>query len=134
MIKKSILFVLFLIPTLLFAERTKVACVGNSVTYGYKIDDRAFTYPAQLQQLLGNTYRVENFGHSGATLLQKGHNPYRKLKVFEQALAFEPDIVVIHLGLNDTDPRNWPKFRDDFTRDYIDLIRSFQEKNPATKV
>lgn len=134
MIKKSILFVLFLIPTLLFAERTKVACVGNSVTYGYKIDDRAFTYPAQLQQLLSNTYRVENFGHSGATLLQKGHNPYRKLKVFEQALAFEPDIVVIHLGLNDTDPRNWPKFRDDFTRDYIDLIRSFQEKNPATKV
>ncbi|MBZ4651639.1 MAG: hypothetical protein JG761_439 [Proteiniphilum sp.] len=134
MFKKNILFVLFLIPALLFAERMKVACVGNSVTYGYKIDNRAFTYPAQLQQLLGDAYRVENFGHSGTTLLQKGHNPYRKLPVFEQALAFEPDIVVIHLGLNDTDPRNWPKFRDDFTRDYIDLIRSFQEKNPATKV
>lgn len=134
MIKKRILFVLLLIPALLTAEPVKVACVGNSVTFGYKIENRANTYPAQLQRLLGDFYRVENFGHSGATLLQKGHNPYRKMPAYEKALTFEPDIVVIHLGLNDTDPRNWPKFRDDFTKDYIELIRSFQEKNPAAKV
>lgn len=125
---------MLLVPVLLFAEPVKVACVGNSVTYGYKIENRAFTYPARLQQLLGEAYQVQNFGHSGATLLKKGHNPYWKLPAYEQALAFEPDIVVIHLGLNDTDPRNWPKFRDDFTKDYINLIRSFQRINPAAKV
>lgn len=104
------------------AQPVKVACVGNSVTYGYKLADRSsHAYPAQLQQLLGDDYRVENFGHSGATLLEKGHNPYRELPAFKNAVAFEPDIVVIHLGLNDTDPRNWPYYRDQFTTDYIDL-------------
>jgi len=130
-----VFLLLFLLTALLIAEPVKVACVGNSVTYGYKLEDRSSqAYPAQLQQLLGDAYRVENFGHSGATLLNKGHNPYRQLPAYEQALAFAPDIVVIHLGLNDTDPRNWPKFRDDFTKDYIDLIRSFQRINPAAKV
>jgi len=133
--RRYLLILLFyLFSLLLSAEPVKVACVGNSVTYGYQIEDRAYTYPAQLQQLLGDAYRVENFGHSGATLLNKGHNPYRKLPAYEKALAFEPDILVIHLGLNDTDPRNWPKFRDDFTRDYIDLIRSFQQLKPDAKV
>lgn len=117
------------------AQPVKVACVGNSVTYGYKLADRSsHAYPAQLQQLLGDNYRVENFGHSGATLLEKGHNPYRALPAFENAVAFEPEIVVIHLGLNDTDPSNWPKYRDQFTTDYIDLIRTFRQLKPDTKV
>ena len=117
------------------AQPVKVACVGNSVTYGYKLADRSsHAYPAQLQQLLGDNYRVENFGHSGATLLEKGHNPYRELPAFKNAIAFEPDIVVIHLGLNDTDPRNWPYYRDQFTTDYIDLIRTFRQLKPDTKV
>ena len=117
------------------AQPVKVACVGNSVTYGYKLADRSsHAYPAQLQQLLGDDYRVENFGHSGATLLEKGHNPYRELPALKNAIAFEPDIVVIHLGLNDTDPRNWPYYRDQFTTDYIDLIRTFRQLKPDTKV
>lgn len=126
--------VLLLFPVLLFAEPIKVACVGNSVTYGYGLSDRGMAYPAQLQKLLGDGFRVENFGHSGATLLKKGHNPYWKLQAFAQALAFEPDIVIIHLGLNDTDPRNWPKFRDQFTADYLELIRTFQKVKPGTRV
>lgn len=126
--------ILLLFPLLLSAEPVKVACVGNSVTYGYGLSDRGMAYPAQLQKLLGDGFRVENFGHSGATLLKKGHNPYWKVPAYEMALAFEPDIVVIHLGLNDTDPRNWPKFRDQFTADYLDLIRTFQMAKPGTKV
>lgn len=59
------------------AQRIKVACVGNSVTYGYGIENRETNcYPAQLQQMLGDAYEVENFGHSGATLLNKGYRPY----------------------------------------------------------
>jgi len=45
---------------------------------------------------------------------------------YKRALAFTPDIVVIDLGLNDTDPRNWPNYKDDFITDYLKLIHSFQ--------
>ena len=35
-------------------DPVKVACVGNSVTYGYLIENREVnSYPAQLQRLLG---------------------------------------------------------------------------------
>lgn len=45
-------------------------------------------------------------------MLNKGHRPYMKQEEFQKALAFAGDIVVIHLGINDTDPRNWPDYRD----------------------
>ena len=113
----------------------RVACVGNSITYGMLVEDRERNcYPAVLGRMLGAGYDVRNFGHSGATLLNKGHNPYTKTKEYAEAIAFRPDIVVIHLGINDTDPRNWPNFRDEFIPDYAALIESFREANPAAKV
>ncbi len=113
-------------------EKIKVACVGNSVTYGYGHKNPAETsYPTQLQQMLGEGYEVRNFGHSGATLLNKGHRPYTKLPEYKAALDFAPDIVIIHLGLNDTDPRNWPNYRDEFFGDYTAIIESFREASPG---
>ncbi|MBQ0024637.1 MAG: hypothetical protein KBT00_02795, partial [Bacteroidales bacterium] len=55
--------------TVSYAEpRVKVACIGDSVTYGYGLENRDNdSYPAQLQKLLGNGYDVRNFGHNGAT-------------------------------------------------------------------
>lgn len=116
-------------------KRLRVACVGNSVTYGYLLKERETkAYPAQLQQMLGSDYEVGNFGHSGATLLRKGHRPYHLLPEFRQALDFRADIVVIHLGLNDTDPRNWPNHADEFIGDYRALIDSFRVANPKAKI
>lgn len=112
----------------------KVACVGNSVTFGAGIENPREKYPAQLQEMLGEGYIVENFGRSGATLLKNGHRPYFNLPEFENAVAFQPDIVIIHLGLNDTDPRNWPKYRDQFVRDYTQLIDTFRAVNPDAVV
>lgn len=107
-------------------SKLKVACVGNSVTYGYGINNREINcYPSQLQQLLGSGYDVGNFGFSGATLLSKGHKPYINTQEYKLALEFHADIVIIDLGLNDTDPRNWPDYRDDFVGDYHKLIASF---------
>ena len=117
------------------AQRIKVACIGNSVTYGYGIENRETNcYPAQLQQMLGDAYEVENFGHSGATLLNKGYRPYTQQEAYQKALRFAGDYVIIHLGLNDTDPRAWPNYRDDFVRDYLSLIESFRKANPKCKV
>jgi len=113
----------------------KVACVGNSVTYGYGLQDREHdSYPVRLQQMLGEGYEVQNFGHSGATLLYKGHRPYIGLPEFHQALDFKPDWVVIHLGLNDTDPRNWPDWKEEFIPNYRALIDSFRLVNPEARI
>lgn len=116
-------------------QRVKVACVGNSITYGYTLPDRATqAYPVQLQHLLGEHYEVENFGKSGATLLNKGYRPYMQQEEFRKAVDFAGDIVVIHLGINDTDPRDWPNYRDFFVKDYLSLIDTFREANPAARI
>ncbi|MGE5521354.1 MAG: GDSL-type esterase/lipase family protein [Candidatus Dadabacteria bacterium] len=116
-------------------QPVKIACIGNSVTYGYGHKNPKLTsYPSQLQNLLGEKYLVNNFGHSGATLLRKGHNPYYKTKEFTDALVFHPAIVIIHLGLNDTDPRNWPNYHDEFAADYAWMIDTFRKVNPSVKI
>ncbi len=114
--------------------RIKVSCVGNSITYGMRLDDREReSYPAQLQALLGDRYEVGNFGKSGATLLRHGHRPYFNQEEFRQAMDFAGDIVVIHLGINDTDPRNWPHYQDEFVEDYLALVDSLRSVNPQAR-
>lgn len=113
----------------------KVACIGNSITFGTGVNPReTMNYPTQLNRMLGEGYEVGNFGHPGATLLKKGHNPYMKLPEFRAALDFKPDIAVIHLGINDTDPRNWPEYGDEFITDYLALIDSLKSVNPDVRV
>ena len=137
-----ILFVLPLAakPKAVPARPLRVACVGNSVTYGYGLRNRdRDAYPVRLQGFLDATYgvgrfEVGNFGRSGATLLNKGHRPYMKQPEFRQALDFHPDWVVIHLGLNDTDPRDWPDWKEDFIPDYRALIDSFRVVNPDARI
>ena len=132
------IFCLFLLLCLVGgaqAKTIKVACVGNSVTFGAGVENREVNcYPAQLQRLLGAGYQVENFGHSGATLLNNAYRPYTQQEAYKKALDFAGDYVVIHLGLNDTDPRAWPNYRDDFVKDYLSLIASFREANPSCRV
>lgn len=130
----SLLF--FLCSICSFSQSSlKVACIGNSVTYGLTHKNpQATSYPAQLQNLLGEKYVVKNFGVSGATLLKKGHKPYYKEAAFTGMLSFAPDIAIIHLGLNDTDPRNWPNYRDEFAPDYAWLIDTIRKTNPSVKI
>lgn len=136
--KKSFIIYLFLtLSVVLYAQqhRIKVACIGNSITYGYGLPDRATqSYPVQLQKMLGESYQVENFGKSGATLLNKGYRPYMQQDEYHRAIDFAGDIVVIHLGINDTDPRDWPDYRDFFVKDYIALIDSFRVANPEARI
>lgn len=131
-----ILFFLLLTASLSHADSpTKVACIGNSITYGIGTENpQVESYPAQLQQLLGCDYLVGNFGKPGATLLNHGHRPYMKQPEFQKAMEFAGDIAVIHLGINDTDPRNWPNYRDEFVRDYLALIDSCRKANPHCRI
>ena len=131
----SFIFALFALCLHAAQKPIKVACVGNSITFGYLLDNPSTdSYPSQLQKMLGNGYVVGNFGHSGATLLNHGHRPYTKQKEYTEALNYKADIVVIHLGVNDTDPRNWPFYRDEFVPDYISLVNSFKKANPKVHI
>lgn len=134
---KKVLFLSLLLASFCASakEKIRVACVGNSVTYGMGVENREQNaYPVVLQRLLGDQYDVRNFGHSGTTLLNRGHRPYTKVDEYRKALDFKADWVIIHLGLNDTDPRNWPNYSDDFIGDYRALINSFRAVNPKAKV
>ena len=91
--KKSFIIYLFLtLSVVLYAQqhRIKVACIGNSITYGYGLPDRATqSYPVQLQKMLGESYQVENFGKSGATLLNKGHRPYMQQDEYHRSPDYD---------------------------------------------
>ena len=122
-----LLIILLIQPMMLtHAQKVRIACVGNSITYGAYINNREkYCYPAQLQTYLGEGFEVRNFGLNGATLLLKGDLPYMKSPQYEQSLDFLPDIVIIKLGTNDTKPRNW-EYKADFMNDYKTLIESYR--------
>jgi lysophospholipase L1-like esterase/pimeloyl-ACP methyl ester carboxylesterase len=104
----------------------KIACIGDSITFGHGIQDRETnSYPAQLERMLGPGYMVKNFGVNSATLLKKGNKPYWSLPRFAEAQAFQPDIVTIMLGTNDTKPRNWIH-KNEFESNYIEMLKAFQ--------
>lgn len=106
-------------------DTRRVACVGDSITYGSGTTNRRVnSYPAQLGKLLGTSWQVGNFGVGGATLLNRGDKPYQKQKAMNAALAFHPQAVVIMLGTNDTKPQNW-KYVKEFPDDYRQLIDRF---------
>lgn len=129
------LFFFFLLTSVTLSQSLKVACVGNSVTYGAGLENRETeSYPAQLQKMLGQTYLVENFGFSGATMLKNGHKPYWDKDVFKQSKEFLPDIVIIHLGLNDQGNNNWPKHKNEFVSDYLEMIRVYRQLPSRPKV
>jgi lysophospholipase L1-like esterase len=104
----------------------KVACVGNSITQGAGIKDQIRdSYPSVLGRMLGNGYEVQNFGRSGATLLRNGNYPYWKVPEYQNAKSFNPDIVVIKLGSNDSKPLN-KAYWYDFEKDLSNMVDTFR--------
>jgi len=126
----SVLLILSL--TGLAQSKIKVACVGNSITEGAGIE-AGKKYPEQLQTLLGSTYEVRNYGIGGRTLLKKGDYPYWNEAKYAEVLGWQPDIVVIKLGTNDSKPQNW-QHKADFKKDYVALIKSFKKLPNRPKV
>lgn len=108
------------------AGPVRVACVGDSITYGAGVQGRETnSYPAVLGRMLGNRYEVRNFGVSGATLLQRGDHPWWKTKAFADATDFGPDVVIIKLGTNDSKPQNWAH-KGEFAADAKALVGHFR--------
>lgn len=98
-------------------KKTKIACVGNSITEGAGASNRSQKgYVGVLASMLGDAYEVGNFGVSGATACRNTHKPFTGLDAFNKAKEFQPDIVTIALGTNDSQPRVWNT--GDFARNF----------------
>jgi len=125
---KTFLWLVFFITMFLGCTRapTKVACIGDSITAGAVLSNQSKTaYPVMLDSILGNNFTVLNFGRSATTLLKNGNFPYWISKEFYNVFAFQPNIVLIKLGTNDTKLKNWNE--ENFEKDYqalIDTLRS----------
>ena len=102
----------------------RVACIGDSITWGFTIlNRRSNSYPAQLQQLLGQEYFVRNFGYNDASARFDADTPYVSKRVYPKSQEWNPDIVLLMLGTNDTKRINWdPEI---FRRDYKKLVQSY---------
>lgn len=110
----------------------KVACIGNSITDGHGIDmAESLSYPALLRKRLGRGYEVKNFGVSSRTMCSAGDKPYIREQAWRDAKAYNPDIVVIKLGTNDTKPLNRDVATRDFAKDcqaMIDTLKALPSK------
>ena len=104
---------------------TKVAIIGNSITAGSGLTNpQVFSYPSQLGNMFTSDWQIGNFGVSGRTMLKKGDYPIWLEKKFADALNFEPNMVVIMLGTNDSKYFNWAH-KADFYKDYVSMIDTF---------
>jgi lysophospholipase L1-like esterase/pimeloyl-ACP methyl ester carboxylesterase len=117
--------ILFGVGSYAQSRQFRIACVGNSITYGSGLKDRLKeSYPAQLQAMLGKGYEVMNFGVSGATMLKKGNKPYWNTPEYANVLVSNPDLVFIKLGTNDSKLINRP-LMSDYANDYKEMVQQF---------
>jgi lysophospholipase L1-like esterase len=118
---------------------THVACVGDSITYGYLASSTSKSYPSVLQTMFGNGVMVKNFGRNSATLLSNGDTPWisvDNMAEYNAATSFVSGAgtsavvdVIIMLGTNDTKSGNWmpggTTRAAQFMTDYAALIDHF---------
>ena len=135
----ALLLLCLLSPCAVKAQQLRIACVGNSITFGARVDNRdKESYPAVLSEMLKSNdylnYRIKNFGIGGATILRFGTPNLWPL--IDSLKNFKPDIVVIKAGTNETvgKPRlNWEHI-DEFEKDYSDYIAEIRKVNPNCKI
>lgn len=115
-------------------KKIKIACIGDSITYGYGAAAQATdSYPAQLQNMLGSNYQVGNFGRNSAYLLPSD-NPYnvkdpalsyRKTQAYRNSLQFNADAVIIMLGINDIRSMSCEEAINDVKESLINLAQEY---------
>ena len=113
------------------STKTKVACIGDSLTRGYLLED-AQSYPAQLQQLLGAQYEVRNFGHTSSYVIDDGPVEYRNTEDYSVAIQYDADILIFMFGANDVGAYNFTPLY--FQNQYRELIDSFRQTKKHPKI
>ena len=84
-----------------------------------------------MQKKLGDNYEVKNFGVSARTMMNKGDLPYMNELAWRDAKAFNPNVVVVKLGTNDTKTHNWAKGAEEYKQSMqamIDTLKALPSK------
>lgn len=83
-------------------KKTKIICYGNSITYGFPIQEQSvhLPYPQTLEVLLQNKYKnrliqVVNEGHPG------WRSDHAVSKIEELVLTQKPHAILLDFGIND---------------------------------
>lgn len=123
------------------ADVPVIACIGASITEGAGADNfYTESYPAQLQQALGNSYNVLNFGNSGKTvrtdLTENGSSvAWLDQPQWEGVQAVVPDIAIINMGTNDSKTSNDPATTsENFEAAYRNLLDLLWQVNPDMQI
>ena len=111
----------------------RVACIGDSITWGFTLlNPWKQSYPALLREMLGEGYEVRNFGYNDASARVDADTPYVDKRVYRESLAWNPDVVLLMLGTNDTKTRNWDPAI--FRRDYRRIVDAYRALPSAPRV
>lgn len=124
--------------------KTKIACIGDSITFGMGLSNRKVSaYPVQLQKMLNQKakgkYEVKNFGNSGRGIYldsMRGNEMrgFYHMKEHKAALKWNPDIVICNLGINDNEEYlkeyTGERKRGQFVEDYVFLLNEYKKINP----
>lgn len=112
----------------------RITTVGDSITEGVGATNSSYSYPAQLQNVLGDDYLVTNAGISGTTAINtriaNASYPYITSPGYSSGLNSKPDIVIMMLGTNDAQSNFWD-LEDDvdnpkaYHDDYAALIEKY---------
>ena len=115
-------------------EKIHIACVGDSITYGAGVlgHRRSQSYPAYLQENLGEKYQVLNYGLSGRTLMDEGDVPYRSEKLYQKSLDAKADIYLLMLGTNDAKDYQWDE--DAYAKEIKNFVSAYQTAAPQAKI
>ena len=112
----------------------KVACIGDSITYGHGVTNwETENYPAVLQSLLGDKYFVGNYGFIGACVNPNGDKPYTKQPAYQKSIDLDADIIVFMLGTNDSKAENWTD-ADSFVKAHKALLDTYFADGRQPKV
>ena len=112
----------------------KVACVGDSITFGHGISNwPKNNYPKLLSEKLGEEYHVQSFGISGRAVQKTSDQPYTDLKYYGQSLQYNADMIVFMMGTNDSKPENWFG-QETFKEELLELLDSYLDGETAPEM
>lgn len=104
----------------------KIAIIGDSIAAGDTIQTpETESIQAHLKKGLKGKHDVQQFGVGGATARIQGAKPYIQQPEFTKARDFDPKLVIIILGTNDSTEAGWDSLA--FRRDYGQMIRDIQK-------
>lgn len=111
----------------------RIACVGDSITYGYGVlGHRQDAWPVLLPALTDGRFSTVNYGLCNRTLLSTSDMPYPDEKNARLFMEEDEDIVLLMLGTNDSKPSNWDSGL--FETEYFEFVQRILEKPCRPKV